>query len=108
MCAQLNRAGCAGRGERRDMRGMRKVITTTGFLGLALLPIVGAVSPDAPPPVNAAPSRVPVAIAQPLAAMDGGALVAMPSSPVAEAMLPEPGMLVLVGSALMGLAAVVR
>lgn len=90
------------------MRGMRKVITTTGFLGLALLPLIGAVSPDAPPPVNAAPPRVPVAIAQPLAAMDGGALVAMPSSPVVDAMLPEPGLLVLVGSALMGLAAVVR
>jgi hypothetical protein len=32
----------------------------------------------------------------------------MPSSPAADAMLPEWGMLVLVGSALMGLAAVVR
>jgi hypothetical protein len=89
------------------MRRMRKVITTTGFLGLALVPLIGAVSPEAPPPVNAAP-RVPVAIAQPLAAMDGSALVAMPSSPAADAILPESGMLVLVGSALMGLAAVVR
>ena len=75
---------------------------------MALLPLIGAVSPDTPPPVNAAPQRVPVAIAQPLAVMEGGALVAMPKSPVADAMLPEPGMLVLVGSALMGLAAVVR
>ena len=90
------------------MRGMRKAITTTGFLGLALLPILGAVSPDPVPPPHAAPQGVPVAIAQPLAAMKSGSLVAMPSSPVADAMLPETGMLVLVGSALMGLAAVVR
>jgi putative exporter of polyketide antibiotics len=90
------------------MQGMRKVITTTGLLGLALLPIIGAVSPDAAPPPNTASSRMPVAIAQPLAAMDGGALVPMPSSSVGKAMLPESGMLVLVGSALMGLAAVVR
>ena len=89
------------------MRGMRKAITTTGFLGLALLPILGAVSPDPVPP-PAAPQGVPVAIAQPLAAMKSGSLVAIPSSPVADAMLPETGMLVLVGSALMGLAAVVR
>jgi hypothetical protein len=75
---------------------------------LALLPMIGAVSPETTPPVNAAPPRVPVAISQPLAAMDGGSLVAMPSSPAADAMLPESGMLVLVGSALMGLAAVVR
>jgi hypothetical protein len=91
------------------MRRLRKVIPTTGFLGLALLPMIGAVSPETTPPVNAAPPRVPVAISQPLAAMDGGSLVAMPSSsPAADAMLPESGMLVLVGSALMGLAAVVR
>lgn len=90
------------------MQGMRNVITTTVLLGLALLPIIGAVSPDVAPPPNTTPSRVPVAIAQPLAAMDGGALVAMPSSTVGKAMLPESGMLVLVGSALMGLAAVVR
>jgi hypothetical protein len=87
---------------------MRKAITTTGLLGLALVPLIGAVQPDSAPPAHAAPPRVPVAIAQPLAAMDGGSLVAMPSSTVGDAMLPETGMLVLVGSALMGLAAVVR
>jgi hypothetical protein len=87
---------------------MRKMITTAGLLGLALMPMLGAVSPDAASPVNAAPSRMPVAISQPLAAMEGGPLMTMPSSPANDAMLPEPGMLVLVGSALMGLAAVVR
>jgi hypothetical protein len=90
------------------MRGMRKVITTAGLLGLALVPLGGAVSPDPESSVDAAQGRVPVAIAQPLAAMDGGSLVAIPASPVTDAMLPESGMLVLVGSALMGLAAVVR
>ena len=90
------------------MRRLRKVITTTGLLGLALLPIGGAVSPDAVSPVNAPQPRVPVAISQPLAAMDGGALVARPASPSSDAMLPEPGMLVLVGTALMGLGAIVR
>ena len=93
--------------ENDGMRGMRQAMTTAGFLGLALLPIIGAVSPEAVPP-HAPPQGVPVAIAQPLAAMEHGSLVAIPSSPVAEAMLPESGMLVLVGSALMGLAAVVR
>jgi hypothetical protein len=87
---------------------MRKVITATGLLGLALLPILGAVSPDPASHVNAAQSRVPVAISQPLAAMEGGSLVAIPSSPASDAMLPESGMLVLVGTALMGLGAVVR
>ena len=90
------------------MRGMRRVITTAGLLVLALVPLAGAVSPEPPTSVDAAPRRVPVAIARPLAAMDGASLVAMPSSAVADAMLPESGMLVLVGSALMGLAAVVR
>jgi hypothetical protein len=85
---------------------MRDVITAA-FLGLALVPLTGAVSPETAPPVGPQP-HVPVAIAQPLAAMDSGSLVAIPSSPVADAMLPESGMLVLVGSALMGLAAVVR
>jgi hypothetical protein len=51
---------------------------------------------------------MPVVIAQPLAAMDGTSLVVVPSSPAADAMLPESGMLVLVGTALMGLAAIVR
>jgi hypothetical protein len=90
-----------------DFRHLRRALTTAGLLSLALLPIIGAVSPDAASTKNA-PSRVPVAISQPLAAMDGGPLVAIPAAPSSGAMLPESGMLVLVGSALMGLAAVVR
>ena len=76
------------------MRGVRRVATTAGFLVLALLPVAAAVSPDAVPPTN-----VPVAIAQTIAAM--------PLFPVGR-LLPEPGLLVLVGTGLMGLAAIVR
>jgi len=90
------------------MRRMRKAVTTAGLLGLALVPLVAAVSPEPTPPAHAAPPRMPVVIAQPLAAMDGTSLVVVPSSPAADAMLPESGMLVLVGTALMGLAAIVR
>jgi hypothetical protein len=90
------------------MRQMRNVVTTVGLLVLALVPIIGAASPESPLSVNDEPSRVPVAIAQPLAVMKGNSLVTIPASPKADAMLPESGMLVLVGSALMGLAAVVR
>lgn len=69
--------------------------TTAGFLVLALLPVAAAVSPDSVTP------DVPVAIAQPIAAMP---------IPVAASgrVLPEPGLLVLVGTGLMGLAAIVR
>ena len=79
------------------MRGVRRVATTAGFLVLALLPVAAAVSPDAVPPTT-----VPVAIAQPIAAM--------PLIPIAASgrILPEPGLLVLVGTGLMGLAAIVR
>lgn len=90
------------------MRRLRRAITTAGLLVLALVPMLGAVSPEAAPPVNATQANVPVAISQPLAVMDGGALVVVPASPAADAMLPESGLLVLIGSALMGLAAVVR
>lgn len=86
---------------------MRSVITTAGLLSVVLLPTAGAVSPDAASPIET-PSRVPVAIAQPLAAMDRGPLVGMATKPSDDAMLPESGMLVLVGSALLGLASVVR
>jgi hypothetical protein len=72
------------------------VATTAGFLVLALLPVAAAVSPDAPDP-----AAVPVAITQP---------VTMSLLPTHEGrgVLPESGLLVLVGSALMGLAAIVR
>jgi hypothetical protein len=90
------------------MRRVRQTIMTAGLLGVALLPLAGAVSPEATPTVNPPPQHMPVAIAQPLAAMDGGTLVAVPGARAADAMLPESGMLVLVGTALMGLAAIVR
>jgi hypothetical protein len=64
---------------------------------MAFLPVAAAVSAE-----PSSQSPVPVAIAQPLAAI-GPEL--MPSdTPI----LPESGLLVLVGSALMGLAAIVR
>jgi len=71
-------------------------VTTSGFLFLALLPVAAAVSPEAEPPTS-----VPVAIAQPLT---------MPLLPSSEsrATLPESGLLVLVGTGLLGLAAIVR
>ena len=80
------------------MRGMRRVATTTGLLVLALLPVVAAVPPEAAQP--AAP--MPVAIAQPLAVMPS------PLGSTPTTVLPETGLLVLVGAGLMGLAAVVR
>jgi hypothetical protein len=51
---------------------------------------------------------MPVAIAQPLGAMDGGPLVAVRPNARAHAMLPEAGLLVLVGAGLLGLASIVR
>jgi hypothetical protein len=86
-----------------------------GFLSLALLPIMAAVPPEtAASTLNALPlkavppAQMPVAIAQPLGAMEGGPLAAVPGATRAHAMLPESGLLVLVGSALLGLASVVR
>jgi hypothetical protein len=77
---------------------MRRVTTTAGLLVLALLPIAAAVSPEA-----GAPTPVPVAITQPL----------ITASPVYQAataspILPESGLLLLVGGGLMALGAVVR
>ena len=77
------------------------------LLGLASMAAVASASPE---PSVPPPSRVPVAIAQPLAAMNGaGPLIQ--GQPAAEPVAPyltESGMLVLVGSGLLGLAAVVR
>jgi hypothetical protein len=64
---------------------------------LALLPVAAAVSPDAVPP-----AQVPVAIAQPIASMP------LMSARASGRLLSEPGLLVLVGTGLMGLAAIVR
>ena len=88
------------------MRGLRRLIMTTALLMVALLPIMASVSPEAA--TAARESTLPVAIAQPLAAMDGASLVAMPRKDGSAPALPESGMLVLVGSALLGLAALVR
>ena len=87
------------------MRRVRTVIATTGLLMLALLPLVAAVSSgDGASPANPeSQRRVPVAIAQPLAAIDRPLVAAGH-----QAIISEPGMLVLVGSALLGLASVVR
>lgn len=92
------------------MRGMWRAITTAGILSFTLLPMLAAVSPDAATsqrdPVP--PTKMPVAIAQPLAAIDGSPLVTIPRKTGAEAVLPESGMLILVGTTLLGLAAAVR
>ena len=77
------------------MRAMRRLGITTGLLVMALLPLAAAVSAQ-----PAASTAVPVAIAQPVAAfrpIGSGA-----------AILPESGLLILVGGGLMGLGAVVR
>jgi hypothetical protein len=75
---------------------MRRIVTTAGLLVLALLPVAAAISPE-----TASPTPVPVAIAQPLigtsAFFHTGARV-----------VPETGLLLLVGGGLLGLAAVVR
>jgi hypothetical protein len=68
---------------------------TAGLLVTALLPLAAVVSAE-----PAAPTPAPVAITQPLAAvmpMVGG-----------RKLLPESGLLLLVGSGLLGLAAVMR
>lgn len=74
---------------------MRRAGITTGLLMVALLPVAAAVSAEP------STTPAPVAIAQPLVTIGpfgaGGAPV-----------LPESGLLVLVGSGLMGLAAIVR
>ena len=76
---------------------MRRVAIVAGFLGLALLPVAAAaVSPDTPPP-----NPMPVAIAQPIA-------VRAPQLPAWSPRLSETGLLVLVGTGLLGLGAVVR
>jgi hypothetical protein len=62
---------------------------------LALLPVTAAVSSDTVPP-----APVPVAIAQPLTMP----ILSEHASPI----LPESGLLILIGSGLMGLAAIVR
>ena len=88
------------------MCGIPKLITTIGLLSIALLPTIAAVPPE--PPASSRDARMPVAIAQPLGAIKSAAIIRTPASHERKAVLPEPGMLVLVGSALLALAAVVR
>jgi hypothetical protein len=74
------------------------VVTLTGFLGLALLPVAAtAVSPEAPA------AQMPVAIVQPIAAVSAP-LMPAPAAP----RLSETGLLVMVGTGLLLLGAVVR
>jgi hypothetical protein len=79
------------------MSALRIVVITIGLVTLALPVAATAVPPDP------ASRPMPVAIAQPLAAMNA------PLRPAtASAALPETGLLVLVGAGLMGLATIVR
>jgi hypothetical protein len=81
-----------------DMRRMRRTALTIGVLALALLPMTAAVSTDA-----ATPEEIPVAITQPI-----GQLASVLGTSSASPVLPEPGMMLLVGTALLGLGAVMR
>jgi hypothetical protein len=67
-----------------------------GLLMTALLPVAAAVSAE-----PAVPTTAPVAITQPLGAIGTTSLFG-------GATLPESGLLMLVGTGLMGLAAIVR
>jgi hypothetical protein len=78
------------------MRAMRRAGITTGLLILAMLPAAAAV------PVQPATSpQVPVAIAQPLVTVG-------PFGRGAAPLLPESGLIALIGTGLFGLAAIVR
>ncbi len=92
------------------MRGMRRAIATAGFLSLALLPMIAAMSPAGATSAHDVfvSAQMPVAITQPLAAMDGGPIVAAPLRRQPNSMLLEAGVLVLVGSALLALGGFVR
>ena len=79
------------------MRAMRRAATTTGLLMMAILPLAVAVSAE---PSTQTP--MPVAIAQPLGAISPE--IVPGDSPI----LPESGLLMLVGTGLLGLAAIVR
>ena len=76
---------------------------TTALLMVSLLAVMAAVSPDA-----ARESTMPVTMAHSLATIEGTPLVAIPQQGRSTPMLPESAVLVLVGSSLLGLAALVR
>ena len=92
------------------MRGLRKVTITTALLIAALLPLIAAVSPEAAatPKIDKIDSTLPVAMAQPLAAVDGAPLVTVARKDGSAPALPEPGMIMLVGATLIGLGSLVR
>ena len=77
---------------------MRRTALTMGVLLLALLPVTAAVSTDA-----ATPDEIPIAITQPI-----GHITSAFSTSTGAPLLPDTGMMVLVGSGLLGLATVVR
>lgn len=79
------------------MRGMRRTAITIGVLVMALLPVMAAVSPE-----TDAPPEIPVAITQPIGHASNA--LSATGSPV----LPESGLILLVGSGLLGLASIVR
>ena len=76
---------------------MRRAATTIGVLVVALLPMMAAVSPEA-----ASAPEVPVAITQPVGNI--AKVIGHSATPV----LPEAGMIMLVGSGLLGLGTLVR
>ena len=81
------------------MRALRRGALTIGVMISALLPVVAAMTPD-----RTSPSVVPMAITQPL-----GRVAANPFAAGEQTRsLPEAGLTLLVGSGLLGLAAVVR
>lgn len=86
------------------MRAARRVALMIGLLTMALLPVTAAIPSYEPAHGSATMATVPLAIAQPIAAF--------PVSPLADTevgrLLPESGLMILIGSGLMGLAAVVR
>jgi hypothetical protein len=79
------------------MRAMRRAATATGLLIMAFLPVAAAVSAE-----PSSQTQVPVAIAQPLGAISPELVAG--DTPI----LPESGLIMLVGTGLMGLAAIVR
>ena len=88
------------------MRSMRNTLTTLGLFSLALMPLIAAVPPE--PPNRQRDSALPVAIVQPLAGMEAGPLVFLPGYNATQPILPESGLLIIVGSAMLGLATIVR
>lgn len=85
------------------MRRLHRVTAAIGLLAFASLPLVAAM------PADDAPSPLPVALAQPVVGIaDGVAMAPIPGTTPDDPWLSESGLLVLVGTGLIGLASVVR